>query len=196
MIPFVFTKYWPQVILYTAVGIWALLELCLVIRDIGKTNTRNDQKTVWTVTFFSFAGLFLAYQIAWWFPETRIHRNGWVLLILGAILILAGVWLRYRAVRTLGRFFRRVVMTQDNHHIVTKGPYRLIRHPSYTAVLISMFGVGLALGNWLSILCAVGLTFLGLYKRLMIEEDFLRHHFGDEYKRYMQRTKRLLPFIW
>ena len=82
-----------------------------------------------------------------------------------------------------------------DHRIVTNRPYRVIRHPSYTGVLLTVMGLGLAFRTWggnLLILVVVGLA---LNYRIRVEEKALKAKFGDEYIAYAKRTKRLIPFL-
>ena len=75
------------------------------------------------------------------------------------------------------------------------GPYRLIRHPSYTGLLITLLGLGFIYANWLSLLVLMGCSLLGLSYRIHVEEHVLKAHLGERYQEYMRRTKRLIPFV-
>jgi protein-S-isoprenylcysteine O-methyltransferase Ste14 len=75
------------------------------------------------------------------------------------------------------------------------GPYRLIRHPSYTGLLILFLGYGLCLTNWLSLLVLMGCALIGLGYRINVEEHVLEARLGQPYHEYMRRTKRLIPFV-
>jgi protein-S-isoprenylcysteine O-methyltransferase len=102
---------------------------------------------------------------------------------------------RLWAVLVLGRFFRVTVLVQDEHRLVEAGPYRLLRHPAYTGSLLTMIGLGLAMGNWLS-LAAMVLTPLAAYAyRIRVEEEALRARFGESYERYAAARWRLVPFL-
>lgn len=76
------------------------------------------------------------------------------------------------------------------------GPYRWIRHPSYTGALITLFGVGLALGNWLSLIVILVAGFTGYSYRVMVEERTLLTALGEPYREYMKHTKRFIPFVY
>jgi protein-S-isoprenylcysteine O-methyltransferase len=117
-------------------------------------------------------------------------------LIGGIVLMWSGIALRVWAVRTLGHFFRTVVVIQDNHRLIREGPYRLTRHPSYAGSLLTLAGIGLALGNWLSVIVAICCALVGFVRRITVEESFMQAHFGDDYTAYTRRTWRLVPFIW
>jgi protein-S-isoprenylcysteine O-methyltransferase Ste14 len=86
-------------------------------------------------------------------------------------------------------------VTRDDAEIVRQGPYRLVRHPSYLGTLLSLLGLGLALGNLLSLAAAL-LGFAGNLWRIKVEEDALRGSARIAYADYMARTWRLVPFVW
>jgi protein-S-isoprenylcysteine O-methyltransferase len=107
-----------------------------------------------------------------------------------------GMALRLWAVLTLGRHFRTAVRILDDHKLVTRGPYRVLRHPSYTGDLLTVSGIGLAMGNWLSLAVIFGCVFLAYALRILIEEAALRARFGDEFKAYRKRTWAVIPPVW
>jgi protein-S-isoprenylcysteine O-methyltransferase Ste14 len=108
----------------------------------------------------------------------------------------AGIALRVWGVATLGRFFRRVVVVQEGHHVVTAGPYHWLRHPAYAGNLLSYLGLGVALGNWLSIGACVAIPVVAHLPRIQVEEATLTEALGEEYRAYARRTARLIPRIW
>ena len=110
--------------------------------------------------------------------------------------MIGGVAFRWHAIRILGRFFSPVVTVQQEHRVVDRGPYRLIRHPSYSGTLLTMLGYGLALGDWASLvfLLACGLSMYGY--RVSVEERALLENLGESYRTYMKRTKRFIPWVF
>ena len=87
------------------------------------------------------------------------------------------------------------VAIQPGQRVLDRGLYRYLRHPSYAATFVTILGYALALGNWLSL--AVMLVIPGLVYgwRMRVKEAALTEAFGDEYRAYMRRMKRLVPFI-
>ncbi|HEX8335444.1 MAG TPA: isoprenylcysteine carboxylmethyltransferase family protein [Pyrinomonadaceae bacterium] len=114
----------------------------------------------------------------------------------GLVLMLAGTALRWAAIRALWSCFTVNVSILEGQRVVKSGLYRLVRHPSYTGLLLRYLGFGLALANWLS----AALVFLPLLcatvYRMRVEEEALRKHFGEEYAEYADETKRLVPGIY
>jgi protein-S-isoprenylcysteine O-methyltransferase Ste14 len=111
-------------------------------------------------------------------------------------MIWAGMVLRYSAFRTLGRYFTFTVMTSGDQEIVTRGPYRLLRHPGYAGGLLTLAGIGLALGNWLSFAANTLIPLIGIVNRITVEERALKDSVGDSYERFARARKRLIPFVW
>ena len=113
----------------------------------------------------------------------------------GIFLVFLGVLVRQYAIAILGRFFSLSVQIAEDHKVVAKGPYRLVRHPSYTGILITFTGLGLAvqsLGAVLVLLLFFGISF---GYRMSVEERTLLSGLGSDYAGYMKRTKRLIPFL-
>ncbi len=76
------------------------------------------------------------------------------------------------------------------------GPYRYVRHPIYAGAMVVMVGVGLALGNWLSLVLCVLLPLAAYVVRIRVEEGALEEALGDSYREYEQGKARLVPWIW
>jgi protein-S-isoprenylcysteine O-methyltransferase Ste14 len=88
------------------------------------------------------------------------------------------------------------VAIREGHRIVRAGPYRLLRHPSYTGYLLAMLGIGIALNNWIALLVMAGAN-LAIYNyRMSVEESALAEAFGESYFQYKRETKRIIPFIY
>jgi protein-S-isoprenylcysteine O-methyltransferase len=114
----------------------------------------------------------------------------------GAGLFTAGAAFRWWAIVHLGRFFSVDVAIAHDHQVVDTGPYRLVRHPSYTGLLLQCAGLGVVLGTALSLFVIIVPTFLVLVHRIRVEERALLANFGDFYASYTRRTKRLLPGVF
>lgn len=120
---------------------------------------------------------------------------GWQVL-LGVGLAVSGLAFRIWAIRTLGRFFTAVVMVQEGQKVIQTGPYRLLRHPSYTGAFIVAVAVPIALGSWLGVVLSCLLVIPSYLHRIKAEEAALVADLGDEYRQYMRRTSRLIPYVF
>jgi protein-S-isoprenylcysteine O-methyltransferase len=114
----------------------------------------------------------------------------------GCAVGLAGVALRWWAIRTLGAHFTRQLQIGQRHRLVDDGPYRHLRHPSYTGAILMFAGVGIGLGNALSIAACVILPAAGYLQRIPREEALLRSELGEPYSEYASRTPRLVPGVY
>ena len=115
---------------------------------------------------------------------------------IGIALMLAGVVLRWSSIAVLGRYFTRSVSLAPGQTVVERGPYRYIRHPSYSGSLLSLLGFGLVMGNWAGLIAVMAISGAAILYRVTIEEKALREGLGQAYDDYMRRTKRFIPFIF
>ena len=136
------------------------------------------------------------------FPAGRALAPGAVIgggvwhFVPGAVLAWLGLLLRWWSFVTLGRYFTLVVMTSEDQPVVDRGPYRVLRHPSYTGLLLIFAGLGLMLGNWVSAVGAVALISVALIYRLRREERALSAALGDRYREFAAGRARLIPYVW
>jgi len=109
---------------------------------------------------------------------------------LGLIAGLLFIW----TLRSLGKNLTDTVVTRREHTLVTNGPYLWLRHPFYSTAALVILANSLIAANWF-LLAAGSLVFMLLVIRTRTEEENLVARFGDEYRKYMQRTGRVLPRI-
>ena len=115
--------------------------------------------------------------------------------IAGVFLGIFGLFIRYLAFKTLGRFFTRTLREVDEHKLVTDGIYHYIRHPGYLSDILIFTGASLAMGNMIPI--GASALFLIVYPyRIHVEEKMLIEIFGEEYIAYKKVSKRLVPYIF
>ena len=129
-------------------------------------------------------------------PGAAMIHGRAVIFGLGIALILIGTALRTYAIRVLGRYFVITVAVGPDQQVVERGPYRLIRHPSYTGALLSLLGFGLVLTNWASLAAIILGNAVGFGYRVMVEERVLSRALGQPYITYLRRTRRLIPYLF
>lgn len=173
--------------------VWVAIELRQALqRRAGATNT--DQGSLMAVRVAAIAGALLATSLA------RISATSFVygpaLMVSSLALMWSGIALRWWSFRTLGRYFTFQVMTSADQPVITTGPYRYLRHPSYTGILLILAGIGLGFGNLLSLVALIVLPLLGFINRIRVEEAALSATLGDQYTTYATGRKRLVPFVW
>jgi protein-S-isoprenylcysteine O-methyltransferase Ste14 len=169
--------------------------LSMTRRSRSKTGESQDRSTLRTLWVVIMASVFAAiYARANWRFATLGPRH--VLDLFAILLFAAGIALRWWSIVVLGRFFTVDVTIEKDHEVVEAGPYRLVRHPSYTGVLLAFVGWGLSLHNWLALLVLLVPIFAAFAHRMSVEEQALSGALGERYDAYMRRTKRLLPFVY
>jgi protein-S-isoprenylcysteine O-methyltransferase Ste14 len=119
----------------------------------------------------------------------------WLFGPLGLLLAVFGLCLRYWSASTLGEFHTRTLLVKENHKVVQNGPYKLIRHPGYTGILCLLIGASIATLNLATVKAVPIIMIMVVLYRIYAEERMLRNEL-TEYAPYMQRTKRLIPFIF
>ena len=115
---------------------------------------------------------------------------------IGLVLAAIGVVIRIVAMRTLGEFFTRTLQMREEHHVVSDGIYRWIRHPGYLADIILFGGSAIATSNLIGIVLILALLIPTFLRRIAAEERMLVDQLGEEYSTYMKRTKKLIPFLF
>jgi protein-S-isoprenylcysteine O-methyltransferase Ste14 len=121
-------------------------------------------------------------------------RLGWE--IAGVVVMWLGLVLRVWAIAVLGKAFRTTVEVDPDQAVVDRSPYRWIRHPSYTGILLVTVGFGIAAANWISLLILVIVPLYALSRRIDVEERAMIESLGGAYERYRATTKRLVPGLW
>lgn len=132
--------------------------------------------------------------LAFAFPDVAINSGRTDVFSAGLVLMVAGMALRWYAIWVLGVSFTCEVSTRPGQEVVQSGPYRWIRHPSYTGGLLTVLGVLVCCTNPVS-LAALVLAGAGYAYRISVEERALATDLGAPYRDYMRRTKRLIPFL-
>jgi len=117
-------------------------------------------------------------------------------LIAGFLLTAGSLAFRLWAIRTLGRFFTSTVQVQEGQSVVQTGPYRIVRHPSYTGALGTAYGMALALASPVGAVIVTVLAIPAYLYRIQVEEKNLVEELGDPYRAYMGSTRRLIPFVY
>jgi protein-S-isoprenylcysteine O-methyltransferase Ste14 len=178
--------------------VWLLLEFSLVIRDRvqGKGRTEKDKGTrnytLLSIIISMILSLFIMQNTDFSFVGKTIDLFIW----LGAIAIVVGLAIRVWAILTLGNSFRTTIETYQGQYVVKDGPYKLIRHPSYSGAMLICLGYGIAFQNWLSLIILIVIPSMAILYRIPYEEAELVNVLGEAYSDYQKKTKKLIPFIW
>jgi protein-S-isoprenylcysteine O-methyltransferase Ste14 len=112
----------------------------------------------------------------------------------GAVLTFVGLLFTVWARVHLGRNWSGIITIKEGHELVASGPYSVVRHPIYTGLLLAAFGQAVAEGQWFR-LVAVAVILWAFWRKLRIEERWMRQQFGSAYETYSQHVSALIPFI-
>jgi len=168
----------------------------LLLRRTGDVGGVADRRAKRLVVAAVWTGLIVAFVLVKNAPALRAGADTWPTLLLGVAIACLGTVLRAWSILTLGTFFRRDVMVEAGQAVIRNGPYRWLRHPSYTGTLVNTFGLALAFGSWVGAALALTIATLGHLPRIRVEEAELRIGLGEAYAGYARRTARLVPGLW
>jgi protein-S-isoprenylcysteine O-methyltransferase len=177
--------------------IYVVSELGLGYKKRAKAGEARDQDRgslglLWIVIVLSVT---LAFNMACVFPAAGMGAQP-ALKYIGTGVFAAGLTIRWYSIIHLGSFFTVNVAIATNHRLIDTGPYRFVRHPSYTGALMAFLGLALCLANWASLVVMMAPVFLVFLRRMHVEEGALLQALGDQYRNYMNRTKRLIPAVY
>jgi protein-S-isoprenylcysteine O-methyltransferase len=122
------------------------------------------------------------------------HQFGVAAQVVGTVLAVAGIAFAMWARLHLGSNWSGTPSIKEGHELVTSGPYRFVRHPIYTGIIVAALGSGFVVGAaWFVVFVVMGVNFL---YRIPIEERYMMQLFPDQYPEYRKRTKALVPWVW
>ena len=192
--------------LFAAKLIWlfGVLAWFLIRRVLGRGSRRikmRDKRIGWlegVLLFASLLGLIVVpmVYVASGAPAFANYAFHPALAWLGALTFAASLWLLYRTHKDLGTNWSITLVVREQHSLVTNGVYAHVRHPMYAAFWLWALAQFLLLPNWIA--GAAGLVGFGVlfFGRVGAEERMLVDHFGDDYRRYMARTARIIPGLY
>lgn len=173
------------VILYI---LWILLEIGITLRDAREERRSSDFGTRELYAL----GQALTVLSALWFDsiwlKPRIYHG------VGIVVFIAGIGLRWWAIRSLDIYYSHMVRMIDNHRIIDTGPYRFIRHPAYAGMLTAHVGIICYFFNYVSLAVFLLLFLPAIILRIHIEEKAL--FTIEDYEEFARVRKRLIPLIW
>ena len=162
----------------------------------GAKGENRDRGSKVAIYLFSFAAFGCAFWAPAVLPQAHIALPAEVVFAAAMAALWSGLLLYSWAVQTLGAFFRTSVTLLDGQKLVTKGPYRLLRHPAYTGGILIFSGIGIATGNWVSAIGSMLLVTLAYAWRIHVEERALSERFGAEFEAQRRRTWAVIPLVW
>ena len=194
--PLVFTAGPAQDALIGVSAAWWLFEAVMNVRQWLRAGRSLNRDPTYVLMYVTVAAAVIAAQV--------LGRRGGLLwpggriwpVVAGLTLIAACVAIRAWSIITLGHLFQYSIRIQSGHTVVTTGPYRFVRHPSYTGLSLGVAGYALACGDVWGLLAAAALAGVGLSVRIRVEERQLRESLGAGYATFAAHHKRLIPGIF
>jgi protein-S-isoprenylcysteine O-methyltransferase Ste14 len=192
--PYVQQAATARLILGVSTGAFALGEVVQSMR-VRRDATRADLGSELLFRAMFFAGI-LMFPLGRAVAPGAVVGGGASIFGLAAVIGWCGLLLRWWSFATLGKYFTVVLKTSADQPVVDRGPYRVLRHPSYTGLLLALLGGGLMLGNWFGVAGAMVVVLAALVHRIRIEERALSSALGTRYRDFAAGRARLVPFLW
>ena len=197
MQPLLYDHPGARIAFYVVLGAFVVLEQRIRLRSWReREGERADRGTFFVLVACIGAGVGGAFVLAGVVTGAAIAGARGPVFVAGVVVMAGGIVLRQWAVALLGRYFTVDVRVHAGQRIVEEGPYRWMRHPSYSGLLVTLTGLGLALGNWAALAVVVVVPSVGLVVRIHAEEQALMAGLGEPYRRFAATRKRLVPGLW
>ena len=185
------------VLFWAAFAAWVLPEIVASkTKRSTDSSSSHDRGSLYLIAVLWWAGIGLDLWLSWLLPQAAIPWKRTFFFFVGFSLMLLGIAFRWYCVAVLGKYFTFDVAIQSGQVLVEVGPYRYVRHPSYTGALVTLFGFGLSLGNWAGLAALFFCMGLAYAYRIPVEEAALSLALGESYRQYQKRTWRLVPFLY
>ena len=196
MRPFVFIL--PHSLVFWAVFLWCFGPEQVVVSRANKESKKAGSKDAGSVQIIMLTGGLTALAAFFLASRTQMPLSYGARLAVfygGIVILLLGSFLRRVCFKTLGEHFTGDVRATANQPVIQTGPYRFVRHPSYTAGMLMFLGVGLALTSWVSTALLLLGTVIGYVYRVRVEERALLAEIGEPYAEFMRTRKRFIPGV-
>ncbi len=175
--------------------VWAICEVSNSKKRRTSGTSEGDKNSGVILMILIVIAILACFLVALNVLSTTINVHRHAIYIVGLIIMALGIGLRQYSVKTLGDYFTFTVTVAGDQPVIDIGPYKYVRHPSYTGAIMILAGIGLAMTNWLSLACILIPTLIGYVNRANVEEKALAQSIGVPYIDYMKRTKRFVPFV-
>jgi protein-S-isoprenylcysteine O-methyltransferase Ste14 len=176
---------------------WTASEIYIAIatrtrQSGGQVRDRGSMLILWVTIIASITAAEFARNLTQFIIFPGFHA----LRLIAIPLFVTGLVVRWVAIFSLGKAFSANVAIRDTQSLYRSGLYSVVRHPSYSGMLISFLAIGLADRNWLSAAIVLILPAAALLYRIHVEEAALLSAFGVQYAEYSMKTKRLIPGVY
>ncbi len=175
---------------------WSIIET-LIYKDPDTLAVEDGDRR--SYLFLQISSLLALFYALLDFTEYHYTRMGnfepWV-IYLGFLIFILNTFLRYNANTTLGKYYNPRVAIYEEHSLVTAGIYQKIRHPMYLSALLNIIAIAFIFSSWGTLAIMLFAVLPAVIYRINIEEEFLLTHLGNEYRQYLENSKKMIPGIW
>jgi protein-S-isoprenylcysteine O-methyltransferase Ste14 len=188
----------PHAVIFWAVFFWCFFPERALVQRASVDAKKEGSKDGGSIQVIMVAGMITAlagFGLAYWTQMPISYDARMLVFYLGIAVLLLGSLLRRLCFKTLGEHFTGDVRARADQPVIQNGPYRFVRHPSYTAGMLMYLGVGLALTSWVSVGLLLLGTVIGYAYRVPIEERALLSEIGPAYAEFMRTRKRFIPYV-
>lgn len=160
------------------------------------TNRRSPSEIIGLVLALFGLAILPGFYVATGIPATADYPARWWAVALGAVIFASALWVFRRSHKELGRNWSITLEIRERHALVCAGPYAVIRHPMYTSFMLMGLGQAFLLSNWVAGLAGLAGFAILFFLRVDKEERMMLENFGPQYQAYMERTKRIIPYLY
>jgi protein-S-isoprenylcysteine O-methyltransferase Ste14 len=172
-------------------GIWLIAALSTKRSVYRESRAQRLRYSILLVAgcFLLFRGHRLGYPL-----NARVIPEMDAIAVTAVISCVAGLVFCLWARAALGRNWSGAITLKEEHELIVRGPYRIVRHPIYTGLLAMLIATVIVQGHLAGIIGAA-LVFISFWIKLSHEEKVMLKQFPDQYAVYQQRVKRIIPFV-
>ncbi|PSH59220.1 protein-S-isoprenylcysteine O-methyltransferase [Phyllobacterium sophorae] len=160
------------------------------------SDVRSRSEIIGLVSALFGLAILPGFYVATGIPGSADYAASAWAVALGTVIFALALWVFRRSHKELGRNWSITLEIREQHRLVSSGPYAFVRHPMYTSFLLMGLGQAFLLANWVAGLAGlIGFAVL-FFLRVSKEERMMLENFGPQYRTYMERTKRIIPYIY
>jgi len=175
---------------------WAIVAVAMVVGRRPSRRARVRYRNVAGLVGLVLQGAGFALTVGWQRSRLDSSTFNWGVAAASVALAVSSSGFLLAAVRMLGKQWSLLPRIVEEHGLVEAGPYSVVRHPIYSAMLGMLLSTGLAFGPSLAVVVAMALYIVGTILRIRMEERLLNQTFGEQYALYSRRVPAFLPFRW
>ena len=189
---------WLSIFMFLIIAISAITANILKNAKEKDLQYVKDDKTILIFRILMPGSVIVAFLVSWIDPWkfSWDSSNLFWLDCISAILFILGMALRWGAILSLKRAFTVKVSILKDHKLKKDGLYKWVRHPSYTGMYIYGLGYALSFHSISCIILIISAVWFSTYSRILVEEEVLESHFGEDYQEYKRKSWKLFPGIY